>query len=66
VKPPPAGGKVSAKVLEEDVVVTVEEGGWKSTSAVRLPCRVKPETAKIIRNSDSSLKVTVKKHRGKR
>jgi hypothetical protein len=61
VKPPPAGGKVSARVLEEDVVVTVEEGGWKSTSAVKLPCRVKPVTAKIIRNSDGSLKVTVKK-----
>ena len=42
-------------------MVTVEEGEWKSTSAVKLPCRVKPVTAKIIRNSDGSLKVTVKK-----
>jgi HSP20 family molecular chaperone IbpA len=61
VKLPPAGGKVSAKVLGKDAVVTVEEGEWKSISSVRLPCRVKPETAKIIRESDGSLKVTVKK-----
>jgi len=61
VKPPPTGGEVSARVLEDRVAVTIEKGGWRSYSEVKLPCRVKPETAEVARGADGSLKVTVKK-----
>jgi len=61
VRPPPTGGEVSARVLEDRVAVTIEKGGWRSYSEVKLPCRVKPETAEVARGADGSLKVTVKK-----